>query len=337
VRDAKPWFRKFDGWWYVQVAGQKVKLAKGKDNRTEAVKQFHILMAGSRPTSKEPLTASQVCDLYLVHSEKEHEKSTFEWHTTYLQAFCDRLGTIKAADLIPFHLTSLLAAHPTWKAARRHAAVIVKRAFRWAKRQGLIATDPFADFKVDPGGRRQRVVTKTDREQILAAIKDRQFRDFVLAMSETGCRPSEVSRVTAADADLELGVWVLHRHKTGKKTGKPRVVYLAPRMIEMTRRLTAEFPEGPLFRGPRGKKPFTRNGVRCRFRRLREKLPHLKGVVAAAYRASFATDALENGVGIAQVAELLGHSDTTMVMKHYSMLSQRVEHLRDMAKKATGA
>ena len=38
-----------------------------------------------------------------------------------------------------------------------------------------------------------------------------------------------------------------------------------------------------------------------------------------------------------QVAELLGHSDTTMVMKHYSMLSQRVGYLRDMAKKATGA
>ena len=156
-------------------------------------------------------------------------------------------------------------------------------------------------------------------------------------MSETGCRPSEVCRVTAADVNLEVGVWVLHRHKTGKKTGKPRVVYLTPVMVEMSRRLMLATPDGPIFRGPRGKKPFTRNGVRCRFRRLREKLPHLKGVVAAAYRASFATDALEHGVGVAQVAELLGHSDTTMVMRHYSMLSQRVEHLRDMARKATGA
>lgn len=208
MRDAKPWFRKFDGWWYVQVSGQKIKLAKGRGNRPEAIKQFHILMAGNRPAKREPLTSSQVCDLYLAHSHKEHEKSTFEWQTTYLQAFCDRLGTIRSADLIPFHLTSFLDAHPKWKASRRHAAIIVKRAFRWAKRQGLIAVDPFAEFRVDPGGRRGRVVSRAEREEILGAIKDQQFRQFVQAMSETGCRPSEISRVTAADANLAASFMV---------------------------------------------------------------------------------------------------------------------------------
>ena len=336
MRDPKPWFRKFDGCWYIQIAGRKVKLAKGRENRAEAVQEFHRLMAGTRPAKKHRLTAAQVCDLYLVHSEKEHEPATFSWHKTYLQPFCDTYGRFDPADLIPFHLTAWLDAHPTWKGARRHAAVIVKRAFRWAKRQGLIAADPFAEFKVEPGGRRGRVVTRDERAQILAAIKDQPFREFVTAMAETGCRPSEVCRVTAADFDPAAGVWVLRKHKTGKKTGRPRVVYLTPAMVALSKRLAAEFPDGPIFRGPRGKKPFTRNGVRCRFRRLRVKLPHLGGVVAAAYRASFATDALENGVGVAQVAELLGHTDTTMVMKHYSMLSERVGHLREMARKATG-
>src|SRR5262249_24393760 len=35
------------------------------------------------------------------------------------------------------------------------------------------------------------------------------------------------------------------------------------------------------------------------------KLPHLKGVISYTYRASYATAALEKGVGIAQVAELV--------------------------------
>ena len=70
--------------------------------------------------------------------------------------------------------------------------------------------------------------------------------------------------------------------------------------------------------------------------RLRQKFPELVGVTAYTYRHSFATDALENGVGIAQVAELLGHSSTEMVMKHYSKLSQRVQHLREMASRAVG-
>ena len=94
-------------------------------------------------------------------------------------------------------------------------------------------------------------------------------------------------------------------------------------------------PTGPLFRGPRGGKPFTKNGIRCRFRRLRKKLPHLKGVISYTYRHSFATDALENGVGVAQVAELLGHKDTQMVMQHYQHLREKREHLRQAAIQAT--
>ena len=119
------------------------------------------------------------------------------------------------------------------------------------------------------------------------------------------------------------------------KTGKPRIIYLNEVMMALTRKLVALHPEGPLFRAPLSKKAFTGNGVRCRFRILRKKLPHLKSVIATAYRHSFATEALEKGVGIAQVAELLGHANTLMVSKHYSQLSQKVQHLRDMANKAT--
>lgn len=96
MREAKPWFRQFDSWWYVEVGGKQVKLAKGKDNRAEAVKQFHILMAGTRPAAPKSLTAAEVCDLFLRHSEREHEAATFAWHKHYLQSFCDRCGHLKA-------------------------------------------------------------------------------------------------------------------------------------------------------------------------------------------------------------------------------------------------
>ena len=101
--------------------------------------------------------------------------------------------------------------------------------------------------------------------------------------------------------------------------------------------LMAEYPDGPLFRGPRGGKPFTRNGIRCRFKRLRQKLPHLKGLIAYADRHSFATDALVNGVGIAQVAELLGHTNTEMVMRHYSHIAGKIDHMRQAAMRAACA
>jgi site-specific recombinase XerD len=114
------------------------------------------------------------------------------------------------------------------------------------------------------------------------------------------------------------------------------VIYLTPAMVELTRRLMEKYPEGPLFRGPRSKQGFTRNGVRCRFRILRQKLPHLAGVISYTMRHSFATQALVNGVGIAHVAELMGHVDTSMVSQHYAHLAGNTQHMREAALRAAG-
>jgi integrase len=95
-------------------------------------------------------------------------------------------------------------------------------------------------------------------------------------------------------------------------------------------------PDGPIFRNHLGKS-WTRNALRCRFRRLRKEHPELSGITSYCYRHTFCTDALANGVEVAHVAELLGHTSTDMVMRHYQHLSQRVEHMRNKALQATGA
>jgi integrase len=242
-----------------------------------------------------------------------------------------------ASELKPFHVTRWLDAHDTWGAAsRRCATTAVKRAFNWAEGEGLLDASPLKKLKKGPTRRRERILTADERQQILKAARGRPFREFVQALQETGCRPSEVAKVTAANANLDAALWVLPVHKTRKKTGKPRVVYLTPAMVELTRKLAGRHPDGPLFRNSRGK-PWTRNALRCRFRQLRRKLPHLKGVVCYTYRHSFVTDALEQGVGVAQVAKLLGHTSTDMVMQHYQHLAEKREHLLQAARQATQA
>jgi integrase len=154
-------------------------------------------------------------------------------------------------------------------------------------------------------------------------------------MEQTGCRPGEVASVTAGQVDLGAGTWTFKRHKTVKKTDKPRVVYLTPAAVELTRRLAAAHPTGPLFRNSRGE-PWNRNSVRCRFRRLRVKLGLGGGVVAYTYRHSYATAGLEAGVPIATMAELLGHTSTDMINEHYGHLDQKTAHLREAARRAAG-
>lgn len=349
MRPRKPWYRASKNKWYVVVGGKKVPLGphpegapppkKGKGGWSpppEIMTAFHRLMAqdpASLPKA-EDVKVCQVLDLFLAWSEKHHKPDTYGWYLRFLQDFADLFGMLPARELKPLHVTRWLDSHASWKGGKRNAVVCVKRAFNWAEGEGVISQNPLKRVKKPPQPGRSRVVAAAEKREILAAIKDTNFREFVFAMQETGARPGEVRKVTAKDVNLELGVWVLQEHKTAHKTGKPRVVYLTQAMVDLTRRLAEMHPEGPLFRTPLGSGGFSSNGVRCRFRNLRKKLPHLKGVIATAYRHSFATEALEAGVPIAQLAELLGHVDTKMVSRHYSQLSQKVQHLRDMAEKA---
>jgi hypothetical protein len=54
---------------------------------------------------------------------------------------------------------------------------------------------------------------------VMAPIRDQAFRDFVFAMHQTGCRRSEVARVSTSHVNPELDVWVFGGHET-VKTGK---------------------------------------------------------------------------------------------------------------------
>jgi integrase len=349
MKQPKPWFRASKNAWYVEHHFKQVRLGEHPDDAPPPKKSksgwnapppildaFYKLMATDPANLPKPekIAAAIVCDLFLDHSEKHHCPDTFANYKHFLQSFCQRYGTLPAAELKPFHVTKWLDDHPSWKGGRRHAVIAVRRAFSWADQQGILSPSPLHTLRAGRAKRRTRVLTKDELTEILAAIKDRQFREFMQAMLETGCRPSEVARVTAANVDLALGVWVFEQHKTDKKTHKPRIVYLTPAMVELSRKLVELYLEGPLFRGPRGKAAFTRQNIRCRFRRLRKKLPHLKHFVCYSVRHTYATSALVKGVGIAQVAELLGHSSTEMVSRTYGHLADQVAHMRAAAAKA---
>jgi integrase len=344
----KPWFRASKSAWYVQHQRQQVRLGEHPEGYPPPKKSkagwnppppildaFYRLMAADPANLPKPdaILTAQVLDLFLDYSQRHNEPATFAWYRHFLQSFCGLYGRLPARELKPIHVTRWLDAN-SWKGGRRNAVVAVKRAFNWADKQGVLSPNPLRNVEKPPAGRRTRIVTPAERVEILAAVRDRSFREFLTALYLTGCRPSEVARVTAADVNLELGVWVFDRHKTAKRTGRPRVIYLCPEMVELSRRLAAERPEGPLFPSRRMNRPFSRNAIRIRFRRLREKLPHLKGVVAYSARHTYATEALEKGVGIAQVAELLGYTDTRMVSRNYGHLSQKLAHMREAAKKA---
>jgi integrase len=143
----------------------------------------------------------------------------------------------------------------------------VQRAFNWAAKMGLIEQSPVQHIEKPRPGRRDVVITPEEYAWILGQVKDEEFRDLLVVCWETGCRPQEILAVETRHVDLDGGRWVFAPDEAkGKKAH--RVVYLTDRALEITRRLTARHPEGPLFRNTDGR-PWHPYALNCRFGRLR--------------------------------------------------------------------
>jgi integrase len=336
-RPSKPWFWAARDGWYVTIGGKRHRLAEGRGGRAEAEREFHRLMltAGRVETDPSRLKALDLCDLFLEAfrgqvERGEREQGTLADYGRFLASACKVIGTRHAPDVRPKDVLRWADAH-NWNPTSRHDALsTVKVAFRWAHRAGHIATDPLATLELPRPLRREAVPTPAQADAMVAAATG-PFRDYLIALRETGCRPIEPATLTADRVDLAGGTWRV-RNKTRRKTGEPtRTVYLTSVTIDLTRRLITEQGDGLVFRNGLGTM-WTRQGYSPHFLRLRRELGYGPECCAYGLRHLYVTDALERGIPPATVAELVGHTSPTMVMRVYNQLKDRTDHLRDAAR-----
>lgn len=334
-RRPAPWYRSEKRAWYVKIGGRQVRLGADKAGAFAA---FHRLMAagGRLPVSSE-LTARDVFNLFLDHTRRRVQKGeraavTLEGYERFLVPAAVGFGTVQAEALIPATVAAWVDGQSGWGVTTRHNAITaIKAAFRWAKRSGHLALNPIADLERPTPRRREVVPTPGQAAALRTVRRDAAFRDLVAALVETGCRPGEVCALTAAGVDLDAGTWTVP-NKTRHRTGEPtRTVHLTPAVVDLSRRLAGSHPDGPIFRNSRGR-PWTRNAIALRFQRLRTAVGlGPEAGVAYALRHLYVTDALERGVPVATLAELVGHRDATMILRVYSKLASRHQHLREAA------
>jgi integrase len=337
----RPWWWKARRGWYATLGNKQILLAQAPSKKNlagrQAAERKLAELVTVQAAAADPTTLIAVCERFLLWSQANQAPKTHRWYQDFLVDFLREAPIAYVADLKPIHVTEWVDSRQnTWgDAARRGAITAVKRALNWAVEQGILEANPVASLSRPPIPKRETLVSPEDHQRMLGAT-DEPFARVLTALWELGARPIEVRTVTAAEVAQAGDAWVFGpdhpANKTGKKTRRPRVIYLTPVMIELTHRLLAERPEGHLFRDRRGK-PWTSNAIRCRMTRLRKKLGLPEGTVAYSYRHTAATEALEAGTDVATVAELLGHRDIKMVAEHYGHLNQRHQHLRDEVKR----
>lgn len=337
----KPWFRKQTGWWYfTDDNGEQHKLSKDEKEARDEWHRRCLAADDSSPNAR----LDAVADSFLDWTKMHRAPNTYEWYVTALTAVCEGMGATPIRQLKKHQVRKWVDSSGKSAGTRRAYITAIRRVITWAIDEGIIQKDPIGRLERPPTERREVLVSAEDYARAVESAdvgrgsqyRRGAFRVFLVALRHSGARPSEVAHAEARNFVEEAGVWTLDKHKTRRKTGRDRIIYLSPCLVTLSRILAAARPIGPMFLNGEGN-PWTPNAIRCRMRRLRERLDLPPGTVAYALRHTFATEGLLNGVEEPIMAELLGHTSTAMLSKHYSHLGQRAQVIRRAATKAARA
>lgn len=171
-----------------------------------------------------------------------------------------------------------------------------------------------------------------------AAVNIKHKVMFMLAYS-AGLRVSEITRLKVSDIDSEsMRIFV----RAGKG-GKDRYTLLSKTCLDMLRRYWKGFrpdhPEGYLFLGMRSLDHITGAAIEDAFKKALISSGITKDVSMHSMRHSFATHLLENGAGLADIKELLGHASlsSTTVYLHLASITDRVVSPLDLPYEGGGA
>jgi integrase len=319
---SKPWYRKERKAWFVELNGKQVRLSPDK---AEAKRMWIKLMAqGDQPKDR------------FLHECIEHYLPTLTPTTRrtreqVLQTFLEHVGKVKVSTLTPRHVTSHIK--PSWSPSTKRSYIkTILACLNRAVKDGLIEENPIKNIEKPAWERRNEILTGEELAKLMAAARE-PFKTLLVAMCESGCRPSEICGLKVEDCFPDQNIWLV-ANKTKNQTGvKKRPIYLTPELADLTRKLMTSRTEGHLFLN-RSREPWTTDTLRLRFARLRKKLGLSDGVIPYGTRHRFASDAINRQkMDSLIVARLLGHSDARMLQKTH--FREDTDAMVEAVKKAT--
>lgn len=339
-RQPKPWLWASRQAYYAQIHGKQVRLCSQAEGRAEAQKELYRRLAeqGVAPPPRR-ITTRELFNEFLDDVERQVERgerarSTYDGYRRFLKSAATVLGPRRPEELRPIDVQRWCEAPAlNWNPTTRFNAItVVKAAFAWAKRVGLIRENPIADMARPTPKRREAVPTDDQVRVLLAEASDQAFRDLVTALWETGCRPNEVITLEADRVDLDAGTWRVLNKTRGKTGVHYRVVPINRTVADLSRRLCAAWPTGPIFRNRDGN-PWTRHAIAWRFKRLRDKLGLDRGATSYGLRHLFGVMSLRAGNTSSETAAIMGHRDARMVDQVYGHWQDQDELVRRAAER----
>lgn len=202
----------------------------------------------------------------------------------------------------------------------------LKSFFTFCLDSNYINSNPLFGMKIPKPPQELEIKTISDEHLILILpkIPFEMFRDLILLLRLTGCRPSELLNLRIGDIKADYIAIGSKNFRT--KTGRLRLI---PKTQIISNIISKHFPkiidpEAFLFSKPGKNEPYTVDRLSKLFKEA-SRAAGFPDYQLYDLRHTFATDLLNRGLPMEQIAKLLGHSSVRITENHYAKM--RIETL----------
>lgn len=207
--------------------------------------------------------------------------------------------------------------------AARYACRLLRAAFTWAVDERLIERNPTIGVDFGSDGEREAVLDAEGYARLFATLATMEFErrlrsavaDAIRIIAMTGARVGEITGLRWRHVDMKGGRIVLPAsgHKTGRKTGKPRVIHLPAAAQQIIARQLEIGPDDFVFPPTKGNGPVELTKL---WRAIRAAAGLPKDIGLHGLRHSLATLLAVGGAEAAQIMTALGHRQMSTTTRY---------------------
>ncbi len=262
------------------------------------------------------LTLEQAYLLYL--REKQFTKKGLEWQMDSMRYPLQRLGTLPINCISKQHLEDIkkkMLEMPVKPVSVRGRLSVFRTILRWCVAQGLM--EPISFPQLPPAQYEKFIPPSPAELEAIMRHAALHIMRVVILGAQCGVRvgPSEMFGLTWDDVDFSRSVLRVHGAKKNPKAPWREVPIRSSLLPIFASWKEADEKEGMIYIIHHNGKPIQK------IKRAWENALHRAGINRRIrpydLRHAFATELIAVGVDIGTVAKLMGHSDASMLLKHY--------------------